>query len=128
MITSRNYRLFIIFFSLLVFLAQAVHGQMSNNKKDSTDTQWWTSRQITFSYPKKAKENNVQGKVVVSFDIDSTCSVVNVRLVKGIGYGCDEEAIKAVKKMKLTYSKEQGHKCTARYNLLQTFNFINNDD
>jgi TonB family protein len=128
MTPSTYYRLLILFASLLTLLTQVVHGQMSKSKKDSTDNQWWTSIQITFSYPKKAQENNVQGKVVVSFDIDSTCSIVNVRLVKGIGYGCDEEAIKAVKKMKLTYSKEQGHKCTPRYNLLQTFSFVNNDD
>ena len=115
MIPSTNYRLFIIFFSLLVFLTQSVHGQMSNNKKDTGDTKWWTSRQVTFSYPKKAQENNVQGKVVVSFDIDSTCSVVNVRLIKGIGYGCDEEAIKAVKKMKLTYLNNRDTNVPSEY-------------
>ena len=100
MIASMNYRLSILF----VFLTQVAHGQMSSNKKDSSDTQGWISRQITFSYPKKAQENNVQGEVVVSFDIDSTCSVVNVKLVKGIGYGCDEEAIKAVKKNEVDLS------------------------
>ena len=48
-------------------------------------------------YPKIAKRNNVQGKVFVSFVIERDGRVVDVRLIRGIGSGCDEEAMRAVK-------------------------------
>ncbi len=50
-------------------------------------------------YPKEARKNGIEGKVIVQFVIneDGTCSNFNV--IKGIGYGCDEEAVRAFKKM-----------------------------
>ena len=50
-------------------------------------------------YPKEAKQNKVQGKVFVSFVIDSTGSVQkeSVKVIKGIGHGCDEEAVRLIK-------------------------------
>jgi protein TonB len=50
-------------------------------------------------YPKEARKNKIEGKVVVQFIIneDGTCS--DFEVVKGIGYGCDEAAVEAFKKM-----------------------------
>ena len=50
-------------------------------------------------YPEKAKLNKIQGKVFVQFVIDENGKVTNAKVVRGIGYGCDNEALKAVKKM-----------------------------
>lgn len=51
------------------------------------------------AYPKEAKKEKVKGKVFVEFVIDSTGSVRDetVRVLKGIGHGCDEEAVRLVK-------------------------------
>jgi TonB family protein len=49
-------------------------------------------------YPRKAKENNTQGKVIIAITISSDGAVKNYRVKKGIGDGCDEEALKAVKR------------------------------
>jgi len=51
------------------------------------------------NYPAEARKNNVEGKVVVKFIIheDGTCS--DFQVIKGIGYGCDEAAVEAFKKM-----------------------------
>ncbi len=100
-------------------------GQDRDIKKDSSDTQHWIKQDLKFSYPNGADGNDVQGKVIVSYDVDSTCKVVNVRLLQGIGHGFDEEAVKAVKRMKLTYPKEQRGKCIAKYDLRQSFNIEN---
>lgn len=105
---------------------QFIQAQTNNGKADSAQTQFWKGWSYTFHYPKKANDSHVQGKVVIAFDIDSTCSVVNVRLVKGIGYGYDEEAVKAVKNVKPIYPKD--HKCIPHQNILQTFNFTDSDD
>jgi protein TonB len=50
-------------------------------------------------YPQEARKNNIEGKVVVQFIIneDGTCS--DFEVIAGIGYGCDEAAVEAFKKM-----------------------------
>lgn len=50
-------------------------------------------------YPEPAKKDNVQGKVMVSFNIMKDGSVNDVKVMRGIGSGCDEEAIRVVKGM-----------------------------
>lgn len=47
--------------------------------------------------PKKARRNNVKGNVVVSFFVNESGSLSNINVVNGLGYGCDEEAIRVVK-------------------------------
>ena len=51
-----------------------------------------------FDYPKEAAKNGIEGTVLVSFIIDETGKAENYRIVKGIGYGCDEEAVFSLKK------------------------------
>jgi len=48
-------------------------------------------------YPRVAKENNVQGKVFVNFIIDENGKLTNLRIIRGIGSGCDDEVIKVLK-------------------------------
>ena len=43
-------------------------------------------------YPRQARTMGIEGKVFVEFVIDETGKIVNVRTIKGIGAGCDEEA------------------------------------
>lgn len=60
-------------------------------------------------YPEIAKSSNIQGKVVIEFIISEDGSVSNLRLVKGIGGGCDEEAMAVVRNMpKWTPGKQNG--------------------
>ncbi len=44
------------------------------------------------SYPKQAKENGVEGTVVIRTFIDRDGEVLDAEVVEGIGYGCDESA------------------------------------
>jgi TonB family protein len=50
-------------------------------------------------YPKKARNNEIEGKVFVQFMIDKEGNVTRAKVLKGIGYGCDEEALRVVNKM-----------------------------
>jgi len=52
-------------------------------------------------YPKMAKENNVKGRVLLEITVNSFGEATYVNLIKGIGYGCDEEAIRLVEQMPL---------------------------
>lgn len=44
-------------------------------------------------YPKKARRLEVEGTVFISFRVDHKGRVSNAEVVKGIGAGCDEEAL-----------------------------------
>jgi len=50
-------------------------------------------------YPQLAKENNIQGIVYVGFVVEPDGSVSNVNILRGIGGGCDKEAVRVVKQM-----------------------------
>lgn len=48
-------------------------------------------------YPRKARRQKIQGKVFVSFIVEKNGSLTDFKIVRGIGGGCDEEAIKVLK-------------------------------
>ena len=58
------------------------------------------SLQSKISYPKKALENKIEGRVILQFIVDKNGDVQNPKIVRGIGYGCDEEALKVIKDAK----------------------------
>lgn len=47
-------------------------------------------------YPRKAKNVGAEGKVYLEFVINKDGSVSDIKLIKGIGMGCDEEAIRVL--------------------------------
>lgn len=51
-------------------------------------------------YPTQASRAGIQGKVFVQFTVGSDGKIENAAAVKGIGFGCDEEAVRVVKMMK----------------------------
>jgi len=48
-------------------------------------------------YP--AKENNIQGTVYTNFIVEKDGSLTNIKILKGLGFGCDEEVIRVIKSM-----------------------------
>lgn len=50
-------------------------------------------------YPEAAKTKNVSGDVFVSFVVDETGRILDAEVAKGIGAGCDEEALRLVRLM-----------------------------
>jgi len=49
-------------------------------------------------YPEQALENKIEGKVTVQFTVETTGKLTNFKVIKGLGYGCDEEVIRLIKK------------------------------
>lgn len=47
-------------------------------------------------YPLKARRANVEGKVIVSFIVEANGKLSDIEVVKGIGYDCDEEAVRVL--------------------------------
>ncbi len=48
-------------------------------------------------YPAVARENNVQGRVIVQFVVERDGSLTDLHVVRSLGSGCDEEAIRVLK-------------------------------
>lgn len=59
-------------------------------------------------YPKEAFDASVEGTVYLEYDIDHQGLVVGCRILKGIGYGCDEEAIRVAKLLKFDVARNRG--------------------
>jgi protein TonB len=47
-------------------------------------------------YPAQARRMNIEGKVFVEFVVNRDGSLVDVKVMKGIGAGCDEEAVRVI--------------------------------
>lgn len=79
---------------------------------------WSKFIQKNLRYPYMAQEIGLQGKVFVSFVIEKDGSVSDVSLVKGIGGGCDEEALRVIKKSpKWKAGKQNKTAVRVRYNM-----------
>lgn len=50
-------------------------------------------------YPEFAKATDIQGKVIVEFVVEGDGSITQARVLRGIGGGCDKEALRVIRKM-----------------------------
>lgn len=51
-------------------------------------------------YPEEAAQNKIKGVVRIRMTIDLKGNVIDTKLIKKVGYGCDEEAIRIVRLLK----------------------------
>ena len=54
---------------------------------------------ITLHYPDAARIRDIEGRVMIKFVVNEDGRITNCTVVKGVGAGCDEEALKVVKNM-----------------------------
>ena len=82
-----------------------------------------TKKLWTQTYSKMiVKETGIEGKVFVQFVVDSDGKLTNVQAVKGIGGGCDEEAVRVIKEsLPWNPGLQQGEKVGVRMILPITF-------
>jgi bla regulator protein BlaR1 len=70
-------------------------------------------------YPQEAKENDLEGMVVASFIVDSSFgNISDIKIIKSLGSGCDEEVIRVLKNMPPWIpGKQNGKNVNVRFNL-----------
>jgi periplasmic protein TonB len=78
-------------------------------------------------YPEIAKKAGIEGRVFVQFVIDEKGNVTNPIVLKGIGGGCDEAALEAVKKAKFTPGKQRGRPVKVQYSIPIVFRLTASD-
>ncbi|HEX7070747.1 MAG TPA: energy transducer TonB, partial [Rhodothermales bacterium] len=79
------------------------------------------SLQRSINYPEIAKKAGVEGKVFVQFVVDENGNVQDPVVTRGIGAGCDEEALKAVRQAKFKPGKQRGKPVRVKMSLPITF-------
>ncbi|MFZ4739944.1 MAG: energy transducer TonB [Bacteroidales bacterium] len=74
--------------------------------------------QNNMKYPTMEGESGIQAKVYVTFIVEKNGNVADVKILRGIVGGCDEEAIRVVKALpKWTPVKQRGKAVRVQYNL-----------
>lgn len=74
-------------------------------------------------YPPMAKDAGISGKVFVTFVVEKDGKISDVKVLRSIGGGCDEEAIRVVKNMpRWTSGEQRGKPVRVQFNL--PINFI----
>lgn len=74
-------------------------------------------------YPAVARENNVQGRVFVTFVVEKDGSLTDIKVMRGIGSGCDEEAVRVLKKSpKWKAGIQNGRPVRVQYSVPIAFN------
>ena len=76
----------------------------------------------TMKYPNQARRMGIEGRVFVQFVVDKTGKLTDIRAIKGIGAGCDEEAVRVLKSApRWTPGKQRGRPVKVRMILPITF-------
>ena len=68
-------------------------------------------------YPLQAKSLGVQGVVYVQFIVNEEGKVEKPIIIKKLGAGCDEEALRVLKKVKFTPGYDKGKAVKVRFTL-----------
>ncbi len=61
-------------------------------------------------YPQEALDHKIEGAVEVAYDVDGLGRILNVKILSGIGYGCDEEVIRLCKLLVYEKAVNKGKK------------------
>jgi TonB family protein len=76
-------------------------------------------------YPKEAEDAKIEGGVIVGYDITDNGTVQNAHIIKGLGYGCDEEAIRVIGLLR--YEKVRNKRVRVKLTTKTTIHFhLNN--
>lgn len=68
-------------------------------------------------YPETARQAGIEGRVIVQFIVSETGLVINPKVIRGIGGGCDEAAIEAVKKVTFEPGSQRGVPVPVQFSL-----------
>ena len=86
---------------------------------NSNDLKGFIKKEL--KYPKEAVLNKIEGKVYLKYKISPKGKVYDVFVEKGIGFGCDKEAIRLVKLLNYSVPKNRKLKVTTYKKIVINF-------
>ena len=84
------------------------------------------SLHIRLIYPQEALNHKIEGKVYVLVTIDTLGNPYCQKIIRGIGYGCDEEALRLVKSSKFKAGEQRGKHVAITMSILIVFKIHDN--
>jgi protein TonB len=106
-----------------VFLVVEENATFQGGDINSFNT--WVKQNV--AYPSIAAENNIQGRVVVQFAVNSKGEIVDVKVVRGIDRALDDEAIRVIKSSpKWTPGKQGGKSVKQQFTIPIVFQLQTN--
>jgi len=89
---------------------------------------WIKHLSTTLNYPKEAKQNGKEGTVILGFVVDKSGELRDMEVVKGIGGGCDEEALRVLMESENWIpGKQRGREVSAKMQLRVVFRLSERD-
>lgn len=94
---------------VLFFLLCSAHQEISAQASESMpsfpggDAAMYKYVYTELKYPAEARKNEITGQVMIQFQVTESGTMDSIKLVRKLGYGCDEEALRIVEKMKENY-------------------------
>lgn len=76
-------------------------------------------------YPDMARKAGIEGRVIVQFIVDENGNVENPHVIRGIGGGCDKEALRVVKQAHFTPGRQRGKAVRVQFSLPIVFKLNN---
>jgi protein TonB len=112
----------ILFAEHMPVFGQECFDLSGDERKMCSDRALLTFVQSRVKYPPIARENNIQGTVVVSFTVETDGTITDITPAREIGGGCTESALKAVKAINKEGARfkpgiQGGRPVRVRYNL-----------
>jgi len=77
--------------------------------------------QSNIEYPEMARKAGIEGRVFVQFVVDEKGNVNDPKVVRGIGGGCDKEALRAVRSVKFKPGLQRGKPVKVQFSLPVVF-------
>ena len=68
-------------------------------------------------YPQAALNRRIEGKVLVKYEVNEKGIVHSIKIVNGLGYGCDEEAMRLVQLLRYPEVKNRGLKVNTKFKI-----------
>ena len=79
------------------------------------------------TYPEEARRAGIEGRVLVQFIVNEEGQVENPQIIKGIGGGADEEALRVVKNAEFVPGQQRGQAVRVQYSLPVIFKLQQDD-
>jgi len=81
--------------------------------------------QKKINYPEMARKAGIEGRVIIQFIVDENGNVEDPHVIRGIGGGCDKEALRVVKKAQFKPGRQRGEAVRVQYSLPIVFKLQN---
>ncbi len=83
------------------------------------------SLQKQIEYPEMARKAGIEGRVIIQFIVNEKGQVEDPRVIRGIGGGCDKEALRVVKQAEFEPGRQRGKPVRVQYSLPIVFRLQN---